>query len=810
MTDAPRFVEPDRPTAPGTSSPELAPYRVLDLSTSLGGAYCARLLAGAGADVLLVEGPEGNPLRHRWCTPEPLGSDADGAMFQYLRHGQRAVLYSSGEALLEGADIVITDAVGPLGSAEAIAAAHPHAVVVALSPWGLHGPYSGRPASELTIQAESGGLAIRGRVGRPPFQMGGQITDLVMGVYAAVATLAALRSARHTGKGELIDMSWLEVSNLTATNFSDLFDAIRGRPDLSATPGARSLETPSIEPTLDGYVGFNTNTRQQFEDFCVLIDRVDLLAEGDWASLATRAAKWEEWNAIVHEFTTKHTTAEIVEQAALLRIPCAPVSDAPTVLALDHAIARGVFGPDPTGTFTVPRRPWQIDGEAAPALLAAPLLGEHDGHIEPHTSVASAAPADSSADVALPLAGVRVVDLTAWWAGPSAAGTLAALGADVIHVESISRPDGMRMSGGMFIGRPQWWELSAFFLQANTNKRGLTLDLAKPEGRSLVLRLIETADVVIENFTPRVLESFDLGWDVIHATNPRAILVRMPAFGLDGPWRDRPGFAQTMEQVTGLAWLTGYPDDQPRIQRGPCDPNGGMHAAFATLIALERRDRTGVGCFVEAPMFEAALNVAAELVIEWTAYGRGLERTGNRSPIYAPQGLYTGPGAERYVALSVTNDAQWRALIAVLDAQDPTGWADDRTLATAAGRMAAHDQLDERIAAWAASRDVADAVDTLVAAGVPAGVANDPRRTTFHPQLAARRFTETPEHPVTGPLPVAVLPYRFGRRDEPWIRRPAPTIGQHNVEILTELGCTLEDIAALEAAKIIGTHPTGL
>ena len=113
--------------------------------------------------------------------------------------------------------------------------------------------------------------------------------------------------------------------------------------------------------------------------------------------------------------------------------------------------------------------------------------------------------------------------------------------------------------------------------------------------------------MVVENYTPRVLEKFDLGWDVVHATNPRAVMVRMPAFGLDGPWRDRPGFAQTMEQVTGLAWLTGHVDDQPRIQRGPCDPNGGMHAVIGALVALEVRDRTGEGSLVESTMFEAAL-----------------------------------------------------------------------------------------------------------------------------------------------------------------------------------------------------------
>ena len=179
----------------------------------------------------------------------------------------------------------------------------------------------------------------------------------------------------------------------------------------------------------------------------------------------------------------------------------------------------------------------------------------------------------------------------------------------------------MRTAGGMFFGRDQWWEYSAFFLSANTNKYDVTLTLDTPKGRELALELVKKADIVIENFTPRVIEAFDLDWPVVHEANPNAILVRMPAFGLDGPWRDRPGFAQTMEQITGLAWVTSHADDQPRIQRGPCDPNGGLHAVFAALVALERRERTGEGCLVEAPMFEAAINVGAEPAIEWSANG---------------------------------------------------------------------------------------------------------------------------------------------------------------------------------------------
>ena len=190
---------------------------------------------------------------------------------------------------------------------------------------------------------------------------------------------------------------------------------------------------------------------------------------------------------------------------------------------------------------------------------------------------------------------------------------LATLGADVIHVESAARPDGMRMVGGIARHRfPDFWEASAFFIAANANKRGLTLDLGKPAGVALAKRLIAHCDGVIENFTPRVLEGWGLGWPAIQAANPRAILVRMPAFGLSGPWRDHTGFAQTMEQLTGLAWITGHPHDQPRIQRGPCDPQAGMHAAFAALVGLADREVSGRGHVFECTMVEGARNAAAE------------------------------------------------------------------------------------------------------------------------------------------------------------------------------------------------------
>jgi crotonobetainyl-CoA:carnitine CoA-transferase CaiB-like acyl-CoA transferase len=390
---------------------------------------------------------------------------------------------------------------------------------------------------------------------------------------------------------------------------------------------------------------------------------------------------------------------------------------------------------------------------------------------------------------------VRVIDATAWWAGPEAGRLLALLGADVVHLETHRRPDGMRMAGGLFIGQPRWWERSAISLSANTGKRGITLDLTQDDGRELLDRLLADADVFLENFSPRVAERFELTPERLHALNPGLIFVRMPAFGLDGPWRDRVGFAQTMEQVTGMAWITGHVDDQPRIPRGPCDPLAGAHAAFAVQVALEDRSRTGQGAFIESTMVEAALNVAAEQVIEWTANGVELQRQGNRAPGFVPQGLYACAGDEHWLAVSVATDAQWAALA---DVAGLTSERDD------------HDAVDAELAAWAAARELDEAVDALIAAGVPAGAARDPRTISSHPQLVARGFFEEIDHEVIGRHPIAGLPFHFASVDR-WLTRPAPTLGEHDAEVLGgELGLDESELARLAEIGVTGTEPVGL
>ena len=784
--------------------------RVVDFSSDIAGPYCSKLLADAGADVVKVETAAGDPLR-RWSATGADLRGEDGALFRFLNTSKRSVVGDADDAevcaLLADADLVI-DSGGPdaLYTALDEPGRDPRLCWLSITPFGCEGPYRDRPATEFTIHAEAGSIGTRGLPGGEPFQAGGRTTEWIGGTYAAVAGLAAVLRAQQTGQGERIDFSLLEVMNIGASNFMDLFFEIAGRPPLSGMP--QSVETPSIEPTRDGYVGFCTNSAQQFSDFLLLIERPDLREDKGLFQVAGRMARLAEWTQIVKSYTEQHTTAEIVEKAALLRIPVAPVNDGDRVRHHEQLVARGVFRENPGGGFTQPRSPYKIDGALPRAPSPAPRLGEHTGLVEPHPR-AMARDTARAARV-LPLAGVRVLDLTAWWAGPSASHMLASLGADVIHVESIQRPDGMRMAGGAFIAMERWWERSAFYLAANSNKRGIALNLADPDGVAIARKLIATCDVVIENFTPRVLENWGLDWPVIHAINPQTILVRMPAFGLDGPWRNNTGFAQTMEQLTGLAWLTGHADDQPRIQRGPCDPLSGMHATFALLVALEERRAKGEGVQVECTMVEGALNAAAEQLIEFTAYGNLMQREGNRSPCAAPQGLYPcrdhSAETPRWLALSIASDEQWAALQVWLG--EPP-WAAARKLSSLTGRRAAHDDIDARLRPHFAALDRDATVTALLQQGIPAAPVADPRESSLHPQMVARHFHERVEHAVVGKVPLPGLPFRYASVER-WIRSGPPLLGEHNREILGELGVDEAEIERLIASEVVGDRPKGL
>ena len=769
------------------TSPEepLAGVRVVDALGGLAGGYCTKLLCDAGAEVVLLEPAGGDALR-RWRAGSDEPDDEGGALFAHLRGGQRAALDTGPDSVAawaSTADCVILGFDGP--DPRPLLDHDPGLVVVSITPYGRLGPDAHRPATAFTLQADVGGLTIRGRPDRPPYHAGGRVTTWFSAAMAATAALAGLRRARRTGVGGLVDLSMAECANLATTNYASIIAELLG-PEGDKLPPAVA-ETPAVEPTADGYVVFTTNTAQQFSDFCVLIGRPELIER--YTSATDRQRDWDRWNEIVHDYTRSRTTEEIVASASALRIPVAPVCTGRTVVDVEHFVQRGVFRRDPTDRFSAPRRPWSLDGASPPAPRAAPGPAPADGPDD--RSPRRTAPGRAG----LPLDGVRVLDATAWWAGPVAGWVLAGLGAEVIHVESARRPDGMRMVGGRFARKPQWWDRSWFFLGANANKESLTLDLSTEVGRSLFLDVAAGVDVVVENYTPRVFEQFDLTPDVLHAVNPALVVTRMPAFGLDGPWRDRPGFAQTMESLSGLAWITGHPDDQPRLQGGPCDPNAGVHAAFAVLAALERRDRTGEGCTVEVPMVESALNIAAEQVVEYSAHGTELERGGNRGPFAAPQGLYAA--IDGWLAVAVADDHQWASLAATIESLAP--WR----AASVAERRAAHDAIDAELARWAALRAAGEAAAELAAAGVPAALARDPRHGPDHPQFVARGFYERIEHPVVGEHRVPGLPFRLTGIDR-WIRSAAPTLGRDNDRLLRSVGVDDETRRRLADDGIIG------
>jgi crotonobetainyl-CoA:carnitine CoA-transferase CaiB-like acyl-CoA transferase len=377
----------------------------------------------------------------------------------------------------------------------------------------------------------------------------------------------------------------------------------------------------------------------------------------------------------------------------------------------------------------------------------------------------------------------------------------------VIKVESMGRPDPIRFSSSAPPSDPQWYEKSAIFGSCNANKRGVTLALDTPEGRDLALRLIAGADVVIENFTPRVMEQFGLGYPQLAEVRPDIVMVRMSAFGATGPWRDRGGFAQTMEQITGMAWITGHADGPPLIPRGACDPIGGMHAIVALLMALEHRDRTGEGQLVEVPLVETSANIAAEVVIEWSAYERELVRDGNHGPEGSPQGVYRCEGTDSWVALSVLEDAHWHWLVSAIDS--PT-WAQASDFATVAGRRRNADVIDRGLTEWSRTRSADDAARTLHKHGVPSTVVIPADRIDEIPQLRGRDFWIPIDHPVAGSHEGPGWPIRFSGMRTAWPSRPAPTLGQHNQEVLMgDLGLTAEQFDDLAQRGIVGQTMSG-
>lgn len=402
----------------------------------------------------------------------------------------------------------------------------------------------------------------------------------------------------------------------------------------------------------------------------------------------------------------------------------------------------------------------------------------------------------------LPLEGIRVLDLSMWWSGPICTSYLGAQGAEVIKLESVQAPDGFRYT--MSTPRENWWELGPQFNAANLNKLGLTLNLNEPEGVRLFEELVAKSDVVIENFTPRVMANFGLSYERLSDINPKIIMLSMPAYGKSGPYSDQPGFAYTFEILAGLAQITGYRDGNPMIISGVGDVISGFHTAYALLAALEHRAKTGEGQLIEVAQVEANANLMGQPIADYSMNQRNWGREGNRQPNMAPHGIYRCKGEDSWVALAITDDDEWQRFCQVTGQLE---WANDERFQKAADRCAHHDALDQLVESWTAQFGHYEAANLLQEAGVNAGPVLEIHELETDPFLADMFQEVTRE--LTGTHAYPGWPVKFsGQRLQH--RSPAPTLGQHNEYVLKDiLGLTAEEIAALEQNELIGDVPLG-
>lgn len=780
--------------------------RVVEISDRIAGSYCGKLLLDAGAQVRKIEPPQGDSLRSYTASGSPLAQGRAAPFFSYLNAGKRSMTFAPDSQRyrdeLAGADVIVVTAGRARAAAlgidpERLLEHSPRAIIVTISDFGWTGPYADRAATEFTLQAWAGSPGFRGDPAGPPIAIGGDLGEYMGGVFAAFGTLAVRRRVERGGPGEHLDLSMLEA--LTTMQSSEWLHSQL----LCVPPIGRTTEVPSIEPAKDGYVGITMVTGQQWLDFAAMVECPQL---EEIEQLRFQIGRWQYRDLIreqIRPWLAERTVAEIVELGQLFRLPIAALGNGATIRELEYVREREVFVANPVG-FDQPRPPWLMAACAPRPVGDTPLVGEGDSESPWRRSQFEAEPEPDG----LPLAGVRVVDLTAFWAGPAATHLLAAFGADVVKIESIQRPDGIRYSGGMRTDVDDWWEYGWVFHAMNTNKRSVTLDLGSERGRGLFTELVAGADVVIENFSPRVMEQFGLTDDVLRKVNPKLVFARMPAFGVEGPWRERVGFAPTMEQIAGLAWVTGLPDAPPVTPRGACDPLAGVHAAFAVLAALSFAERTQTGQLVELPMLETVLNATAIQAIESEVFGVTLSRRGNRGHGTAIQNIYRCAGPDDWIAITVRDDAQWRALVALMDR--PV-WCDDEELSTIAGRHRRADDIDARLADWFIGRPRDAAVELLAGAGIPAAPVVSPSLVTDNPQLRERGFFEALHHSSTGLGLYPCPPFARLAGQQRWLLRPPPKLGEHNEEVLRErCGLTDEELTRLATGGVIGTRPKGL
>ena len=400
-----------------------------------------------------------------------------------------------------------------------------------------------------------------------------------------------------------------------------------------------------------------------------------------------------------------------------------------------------------------------------------------------------------------PLDGIRVADFCWAWAGPYGALQLAHLGAEVIRIESQTRPCPSRLIPPWADNEKGGFNRSGYFNQYNQGKRSLTLNLKKPEGLELAKKVVAKSDIVTENFAGGVMDKMGLGYEVLRAIRPDIIMISLSGYGATGPEKGYVSYGPPQVALSGMSSLTGYKDDQPR-QAGFSygDPNGGVHGTFAVMCALLHRAKTGNGQFIDLSQREACAMLLPEGLMEYAMNGTQPPRNGNRDPYMAPHGVFRCKGADRWASIVVGNEEEWQRFCKAIG---QSTLATDVRFATLAARKENEDALEQIVTTWTNELSPDEVTQKLQHAGVAAYPTLDGNDLLANPHVAARGYFVELEHAEVGKRRHLGIPWKMSRTPCE-IRRPAPLFGQDTDYVLEEvIGLSSDEIAALRTKEVL-------
>jgi crotonobetainyl-CoA:carnitine CoA-transferase CaiB-like acyl-CoA transferase len=784
---------------------------VVELAGSLAGGYCAKLFADHGASVTHIGASTLPAAQVAYLT---VGNPATGS--HTVGHRTTDV---PGE-LLDTADVVIeSSASGRLAPLEI---RRDEIVHVQLSPFGSTGPYAAWRGSDLVDYALGGHLYLYGDPEREPLRGPPNQPRYAAGLLGFIGAMAALFGRQQTGVGQVVEVSHVEA--MAALHQFTLLRNTLGH-DVLRRMGNRFSgqgQPNSIYPCADGWVCVSAPTADQVERLLDITELAHLLDHDEITSPMDFQVHPDVLDDALEPWLAERSCGEIVDLLQAVRVPASPVASMGDLLADEHLAERdywrdghlppvdGATGRPPTSTpLRVPGPPFRMSGH--------PWRGEPvTDNVANGRGVAGAwdPPAATVAQLAMdgPLAGTNVLDLTRVWAGPLATRILASLGADVVWVEAPwgrgprHVPDSVVQSIRYYPDndpgdRP--WNRSGHIVKFGLGKRSLVLDLAKPEGIATFERLVPWADVVIENFSSRVMPQFGLDETRIGELNPGAVYVTMPGYGRSGPAEHWLAFGTSIDSHAGLSSLVGYADARP-WKGGVAwpDPIAGLHATCATLIALWDRaiDPYERGQTVEVPQFEATVATVGDQLVA-AQLGERPTGSSNRSSAASPEGVYPCRGDDRWIAITVSGEQSWAALC------DVAGFDADMLRLGPGERADRHDELDRRIAAWTSDHDQLALAAELQERGVAAAPVHDSSGVLNDPHFAERKLFATIEQPEVGPFTTPEIPIRLSLTP-PRTRRSAPLLGEHNADVLTSAGdFTTDEIDALADADVIADEP---